>query len=139
MHAGRRYLVYEYLEEGSLREYMHAPDFVLGEGLGLLLRAAQGVAAAHRKGIVHRRVRRNRRGLLRARPVSSHTGPGGRSLLGRDSHHELSFAGGMRSTLRSSQSRCVDRLQPGRRTGGLRQHYGDVDRTRPLRIILLRR
>lgn len=53
--AGRfRYLVCEYLGEGSLRDLIVRGDKDVTEGLALLRQAATGVAYAHRRGIFHR-------------------------------------------------------------------------------------
>ncbi|MCB9593810.1 MAG: protein kinase [Sandaracinaceae bacterium] len=53
-HEGEIFLVMEYLEGGSLRDFIPPGGMPPDEAIGLLLPAFQGVAAAHQAGILHR-------------------------------------------------------------------------------------
>lgn len=53
-HEGEIFLVMEYLEGGSLRDFIPPGGMPPDEAIGLLLPAFSGVAAAHQAGILHR-------------------------------------------------------------------------------------
>ncbi len=60
--AGRRYLVLEYLPGGTLRQRIKASQsrqeaFPLGDAVRIAAETAEGLAHAHRKGIVHRDIK----------------------------------------------------------------------------------
>ena len=56
-HDGSPYVVTELLEGGSLREVLLQRSPTQRQALGWVVQAAQGLAAAHRKGIVHRDIK----------------------------------------------------------------------------------
>ena len=56
-HEGRPYMVTELLEGRPLRELMKGQPLSLRKALNLALQLAQGLAAAHGKGIVHRDIK----------------------------------------------------------------------------------
>ena len=56
-HAGTPYVVTELLEGETLRELLERRAPTLKQALSLAVQAAQGLAAAHRKGVVHRDVK----------------------------------------------------------------------------------
>ncbi|GEM_PF-382191 len=56
-HDGRVYLAMERLEGGSLRAYLASHPLAPEAIVALFIQAARGLAAAHRKGIVHRDVK----------------------------------------------------------------------------------
>src|SRR5262245_16733747 len=54
IHEGAPYLVSELLEGRTLREEMSGTALPVGKSRGYALQIAQGLAAAHEKGVIHR-------------------------------------------------------------------------------------
>ena len=54
VHEQRVFLAMQYVEGQTLRGYLADPSHTLAERLALLARAGEGLAAAHRAGLVHR-------------------------------------------------------------------------------------
>jgi serine/threonine protein kinase/tetratricopeptide (TPR) repeat protein len=54
LHDGRVFLAMEYVEGGTLREFMADPAHDLDARRRVLIAAGEGLAAAHRAGLVHR-------------------------------------------------------------------------------------
>jgi len=57
LHEGRPYMVTELLEGRPLREQMKGGPLTVRRAIGLGIQLAQGLAAAHAKGIVHRDIK----------------------------------------------------------------------------------
>jgi eukaryotic-like serine/threonine-protein kinase len=84
-HGDLAYLAMEYLEGGTLRDGMRAP-MTEEHALAMLRQAAEGVAALHREGIVHRDVKPENF-LLRAPGVLVVADLGVASRLGEEALH----------------------------------------------------
>ncbi|MBI4510768.1 MAG: protein kinase [Deltaproteobacteria bacterium] len=55
--TGSHYLAMEWLEGGDLADYLARVRMTIDGALGLCLRAAQGLAVAHARGVVHRDIK----------------------------------------------------------------------------------
>ncbi len=53
-HAGMHFLVMDYIEGQSLRDYIENHRLRLDEGVSAVIRVAQGLEAAHAAGVIHR-------------------------------------------------------------------------------------
>jgi tetratricopeptide (TPR) repeat protein len=94
-HGDRVYMVMEYVDGGTLRQWLHAQPRSVAEILGVYRQAAHGLAAAHAAGLVHRdfkpdnvligldgRVRVSDFGLVT--PSGDSSGPSGPPIGGSD-------------------------------------------------------
>ena len=92
-HAGRQYLVLEYVEGGTLRDWLRQEERSWRQVVELLMGVADGIATAHEAGVLHRDIKpdnilvsRNGHAKLAdfglAKLIEPRTGPPGTHLTG---------------------------------------------------------